>query len=693
MSHYKKPMYIGKDTETGEDLFLDLEWFETHLHVIGPPDAGKTRFLLSVFEHLARNPRATIILVNPKGALARMARDWAIGHGKTQRLVWFDPGDPQAVIGYNPLAPSGGSVAAQAKAVREAVRSAWGQSSFDQTPQLARLLYLSLAVSLALGGTLRDALRLLRSGPAGSHVRKQLLAALVSGAVRGERELIEFLREALASFESLPERRQEELSASALARLESFVCDPAISRILTQERGLDLGELIAEHKILLVNLEIRRPLLLDDVKLLGRFIVNDVVNHVFSRPPSPDEPVYLILDEVQNFATRDLCSILDMGRELGLHCVLAHQSLGQLRSEDETGSLYASVRGCARTKFYFGGLDTDDLDVMVKGVCIEQFDPYKVKDELTTLSLDPIESRRNVTTEGWNIGASAGISRGKSLARNRVRAIGLSLSKGKSSTHGESTGTTFSSGFVSGSQFGLAGGETVLPGGEVIETSNEIDGTSSADIESQSDIQTETHTRGKHSSKGIQASRAAGESEGAQQTRTMNLTGARNSSTSQVPFYEYNKEYRVSSRTFQTEQEYLTEYLKKMLGQPQAHALVKVPGEPGRFLALPWVRTPSISGKTRAAGLARVFGLPYYRRPDEDATNGNDSQIAPASETLLEGGKEAENKPKALPEANVDRVTPGVGAGIKPVPTEKDADENFAGPEVALKPWKTKRKK
>ena len=44
-------------------------------------------------------------------------------------------------------------VATHAKAVREAVRSAWGQSSFDATPQLARLLYLSIAVSLSLGSS------------------------------------------------------------------------------------------------------------------------------------------------------------------------------------------------------------------------------------------------------------------------------------------------------------------------------------------------------------------------------------------------------------------------------------------------------------------------------------------------------------------------------------------------------------
>ena len=164
---FKKPLFLGREVKTGEPISLRRKWFETHLHVLGPPGSGKTRLLLWIFEYLAQIPSATIILINPKGDLARMARDWAVGHGLSKRLDWFDPGDQQFAMGYNPLSPNGLPVATHAKAVREAVRSAWGQSSFDATPQLARLLYLSIAVSLSLGHTLLDALRLLRSGPEG----------------------------------------------------------------------------------------------------------------------------------------------------------------------------------------------------------------------------------------------------------------------------------------------------------------------------------------------------------------------------------------------------------------------------------------------------------------------------------------------------------------------------------------------
>src|SRR5712692_7037039 len=98
-----KALYLGTEVNTGEPVSLRQKWFETHFHVLGPPDSGKPRLLLWIFEYLSQIPRATIVLINPKGALARMARDWAIGHGLSKRLVWFNPGDQQFAIGYNPL--------------------------------------------------------------------------------------------------------------------------------------------------------------------------------------------------------------------------------------------------------------------------------------------------------------------------------------------------------------------------------------------------------------------------------------------------------------------------------------------------------------------------------------------------------------------------------------------------------------
>jgi len=87
-----------------------------------------------------------------------------------------------------------------------------------------------------------------------------------------------YFRDELLYFDGHSEARQDELSASTMSRLNAFVNDDTIRRIFLQRhRTLDLATIIDEHKLLIVNLEQYRPLRPDDVRLLGRFIVNDLL--------------------------------------------------------------------------------------------------------------------------------------------------------------------------------------------------------------------------------------------------------------------------------------------------------------------------------------------------------------------------------------------------------------------------------
>jgi len=134
---------------------------------------------------------------------------------------------------------------------------------------------------------------------------------------------------------------------------------------------------------------------------------------------------------------------------------------------------------------------------------------------------------------------------------------------------------------------------------------------------------------------------------------------------SRVPFYENKKTRRVSSRTFETEAEFLTTKLQKIKGLPQAHAFVKVPGKPGRFLRLPRVRTPWIPERTRKAGFVRIFGHPFYFKPGEPVIA--DTSALPT-----------ERSTKSLPAARVP----------------EDCDSlDFAGPEVQIAPRRARKKK
>jgi hypothetical protein len=239
-------LYLGTNVKDGSALFLDLARLRTSLEILGPPGGGKTRLMLWIFQQLCRIPRATVVFVNPKGDAGRQARDWTIANGYGKRLIWFDPGDTSAgyVMGWNPLKPNGLAVATHAKAAREAILSSWGTSNYDETPQLARFLFLALHVVREQGLTLIEALRLLLPG---SPLRQALLPVIEDP----------YVQEALLYLDSLRDSRQDELLASSVAKLEAFVMDPIIRQILTQqEHSLDFGEVIPTHRIFIANVEL-----------------------------------------------------------------------------------------------------------------------------------------------------------------------------------------------------------------------------------------------------------------------------------------------------------------------------------------------------------------------------------------------------------------------------------------------------
>jgi TraM recognition site of TraD and TraG len=129
---------------------------------------------------------------------------------------------------------------------------------------------------------------------------------------------------------------------------------------------------------------------------------NDLLAHIYKAYGegkfNEHKPVYVMCDEVQNFATKQVCDALDEGRGIGCHMMIAHQHLSQLSDEDQSGYLYHSVVTDARTKFIFGGLRGDDLEVFADMLMLKHYDPWRVKHIQITPSYRPVESVREVPT-------------------------------------------------------------------------------------------------------------------------------------------------------------------------------------------------------------------------------------------------------------------------------------------------------
>jgi hypothetical protein len=610
---------------------------------------------MNLFSQLIHVPKATVILGNQKGALAHMARDQVIAGGHTSRLVMFDPSDPEFVCGYNPLKANGLAIATHAKAVREAIRAAWGQSSFDVTAQLARFLFLSLYLARELELTLLEALRVMQPG---SSLRRQLLPRLHNVHVR----------ETLAYYDALPERRQEELAASTLARLESFILDPSIRRILTaQQRCLDLAQVLDHRRILIVNFEQYRPFRPDDCKLLSRLLINDLLGHVFERPPHKRTPVFLILDEAQTWLTEDLCSMLELGRELGFCVILAHQHPEQFLLEDGNTRLRDSVRDNVRTRVVFGGHSVATLRDLTPELLIDQYDPWTVKDEIRAPVFAPVESTRTSLTVSASLSRSRGISFPESetvtesQARTRTRSTGLAVGDHHAHGRSQARGVGFSSSWSRASshatiqatglaQASLQGmsttdgeGTSLMSDGSTVlaynatqssgahaaqaRTASRMESVADSQGESQGEAESFSEAEAVHEMEGQSRTWQQGESEGqtdgSSRARSRGVTPShgeeegRSVSKSTAPFYEYEEREVVSSRTFLPEQEFLTLGLQKIREQPNRHFVIKVPGKPAVFARSPDYEPPALSSTQRIRARQRIFSLPCYARVEE----------------------------------------------------------------------------
>ena len=262
---HKRGLYLGT-APSGKPAYLKPEHLRTHLHVLGATGTGKSRLMLWLFKLLCHTNRPMIV-ADFKGGLVTMMRNWALANGYAKRLVLFDL-SASTVLGYNPLRESELRLDLQAQWVAEGVKSAWGQATFDQTPQLARFLYLVLFVSRALKLSLVEGLEVLQPY---SYLRDRALKQIDDP----------FVSSALRTFDNMNDRRKEEMTASTTARLEAFCRDSVVRKVICAPQSLDLDSVLKERRILLLNFAKYQPLLPDPLKLLARMFTSDLLAHVF----------------------------------------------------------------------------------------------------------------------------------------------------------------------------------------------------------------------------------------------------------------------------------------------------------------------------------------------------------------------------------------------------------------------------
>ncbi|MEO7998752.1 MAG: type IV secretion system DNA-binding domain-containing protein [Gemmatimonadaceae bacterium] len=341
---------LGTKKGTTTAVTLDRRSRSTHLHVVGASNSGKSNLL----EHMIRQDIKAgrgLCLIDPHGTLYGRLVSWcALNEINTWRKIHlFEPSATQWAFGFNPIqfGSDRRTMDFSVDAVVNVFAQVWGSADMNQTPLLKRCLKLTLYALASNNLTLLEARDFTASGDI-EGLRRKLTGALGDAVLQGEWD----------ELNALPERRFSEVFFSTNNRMFSFLASEVVSTMVGQQQHvLDVGSLMANSETMLVDLSSgTQAFSRENAQLVGSLLVNDLLLKARSRPVGA-KPFYLYIDECYRYLNDDIEDILFEMRKFGLHLVLAHQDLSQLRRRGE--SLYSAVMGGAQTKVVFrvGGME------------------------------------------------------------------------------------------------------------------------------------------------------------------------------------------------------------------------------------------------------------------------------------------------------------------------------------------------
>jgi hypothetical protein len=332
-----------------------------------------------------------------------------------EKVIFFNPAQStDQYVGFNPLKKSSYFPVTSVH-IDQIVDC--GLAVWRDDPEIAKKViqwFTNMLWCLVDGGlTLPDALNFLKN----KDTRNQLIGMTDN----------QFIKSAWYDFEKLSHRDKEDAFSSLKRRIPRFSTSPSVNYTLGRtENVLDIEDVVENQKLLLCNFSGQENLISsEDAYLIGTLLINEIINYCKTQRPdsriAKQKPFFLMIDEAHRFLSMKISEALAECAKNGLHLVLAHQNLAQLREYSEV--LYQNVMTNAQTKIIFGGLPHKELEILEKDVFAGDHDFKKIKDEIyRTTVVDYMEETRIVTggsrsstdtvstfeSQGETIGKSAG---------------------------------------------------------------------------------------------------------------------------------------------------------------------------------------------------------------------------------------------------------------------------------------------
>ncbi|MBA4850467.1 type IV secretory system conjugative DNA transfer family protein [Emticicia sp. BO119] len=311
-----KAFVLGENNHNGvrTKVSLSLEDRLKHTHIIGATGTGKSTLIANLIKQDVEHNYG-VVLFDPHGDLV----DDVIAilpPKRRQDIVLIDPSDKDYSIGLNILQ-------AHSDIEKEVLSSdlvasfrkhatSWG----DQMNSVLGNAILAI-LEHTQGGSLQDLRRFLLETDFRNNWLNGVDNFYITYYWQKEYPLL-----------------KTSSIGSILTRLDTFLRSKNIRDMVSQRKGLDFEELFKTNKIILLKLS-QGLIGKENSYLLGSLFLSKIHQAILQRQQSVVRtPVFLYLDEFQNFITPSIKEMLSGIRKYKVGLTISHQDLYQLQHED-----------------------------------------------------------------------------------------------------------------------------------------------------------------------------------------------------------------------------------------------------------------------------------------------------------------------------------------------------------------------
>lgn len=523
-----------------------------HALILGGTRRGKSALLQLMARSIARSYREGFTLLDLHGECAQAVFEWlANPHNSDPRrhVHLLKPGS-ELVFGLNPLEPYDDSweAAHDAAMVLISALESWFEVAPEQTPRLARIVYVAAHLCARKRLTLLELLELLTLD--GNAVRESLLSDFDNHVVRRELEDLHVL--ALRS-----PRAFLDLVESARNRFVRLLADRRLARILGQRTGINPRQLMDGRQLTLVDLS---TLAGADGAFLGTLITNMLVAAAKCRPALHCARHRLIGDEFESMICTETARLVDQCAKFGLSLICAVQRFGQLRNKGPF--IFDALLGNTTVKICFGGLEVESARYIAESffagsVDLAEWKPGSERPVATGQTLRTVRSKTDTEERASSTGRSH--TSGTTRSRAHVRSW--------SHTDGTGSGSIDSTADSSSQAYSYYDPNDVSRA--MIPPTGFVRGTGAADIGGSSEQQFSSDSYGESDMEGY----AASESDTHSSSETLGQSHARGESETYVTDYAW-----MPSQIYSLEEQ-LHRLTAEIVNLPRRHCVVKVEGE------------------------------------------------------------------------------------------------------------------